>query len=127
MYGVWSRTIRLIEISTSEAMLSTKSAENIGYSETARALKWVFLAIYTVIGFIIVSPIVRSIIQQGLLFALLALVAIAVASVAVWRSVKTIDIKLEQTFEHRTLASLDSSSDLAEIEEIIASLERGGR
>jgi CPA2 family monovalent cation:H+ antiporter-2 len=127
MYGVWSRSIRLIEISTSEAMLSTKSAENIGYQDTAKALKWVFLAFYVVVGFIVVSPLIQSIIQQGLVFALLACVAIAVAGYALWRSVRTIDSKLEETFERRTFAPLDSSSDLAEIEEIIASLERAGR
>ncbi|OGS43765.1 MAG: hypothetical protein A3K76_05025 [Euryarchaeota archaeon RBG_13_57_23] len=127
MYGVWSRSIRLIEISTSEAMLSTKSAENIGYHDTAKALKWVFLAIYTVIGFIIVSPMVQSIIQQGIVFALLAITAVAVAGVAMWRSVKTIDKKLEETFKRRAFASMDTSSDLAEIEEIIAALERGSR
>jgi len=127
MYGVWSRSIRLIEISTSEAMLSTKSAENIGYHDTAKALRWVFLAIYTVIGFIIVSPMIQSIIQQGTVFALIAVFATAVAGVAMWRSVKTIDKKLEETFEHRGYATPDSSSDLAEIEEIIAALERGTR
>ena len=127
MYGVWSRSIRLIEISTSEAMLSTRSAENIGYHDTAKALKWVFLAIYTVIGFIIVSPMVQSIIQQGIVFALLAITAVAVAGVAMWRSVKTIDKKLEETFKRRAFASMDTSSDLAEIEEIIAALERGSR
>lgn len=127
MYGIWSRTIRLIEVSTSEAMLSTKSAEHIGYSDTAKALRWIFLAFYVVVGFIIVSPLVQSVIQQGVIFALLTVVAIAVAGAAMWRSVKTIDMKLGETFERKAFASYDSSSDLAEIEEIIATLERGGR
>jgi len=127
MYGVWSRTIRLIEISTSEAMLSTKSAESIGYHDTAKALKWVFLAFYVVVGFIVVSPLIQSIIQQGVVFAMLACAVITVAGAALWSSVKTIDRKLEETFEKRTFAALDTSSDLAEIEEIISALERGGR
>jgi Flp pilus assembly pilin Flp len=126
LYGIWSRTIRIIEVSTSEAMLTTKSAENIGYQDTARALKWVFLAFYIIVGFIVVSPLVHSMVQQGFLFALLVLAIIAVAIVALWGSVKTIDRKLSEIFEHTGASSLgETSADLAEIEEIIATMERG--
>ena len=126
LFGIWSRTIRLIEISTSEAMLSTKSAVNIGYQDTSKALKWVFLAIYMVVGFVVISPLINSLAQQGLTFALLAVPIIAVAIIALWGSVKTIDRKLTEIFEHRgTSAFGDSSADLAEIEDIIATMERG--
>lgn len=126
LFGIWSRTIRLIEISTSEAMLSTKSAVNIGYQDTSKALKWVFFAIYMVVGFIVISPLINSLAQQGLTFALLAVPIIAVAIIALWGSVKTIDKKLTEIFEHRgTSAFGDSSADLAEIEDIIATMERG--
>jgi CPA2 family monovalent cation:H+ antiporter-2 len=126
LFGIWSRTIRLIEISTSEAMLSTKSAVNIGYQDTSKALKWVFLAIYMVVGFVVISPLINSLAQQGLTFALLAVPIIAVAIIALWGSVTTIDKKLTEIFEHRgTSAFGDSSADLAEIEDIIATMERG--
>lgn len=128
MFGIWSRTIRLIEISTSEAMLSTKSAESIGYTETARALKWIFLAFYVVVGFVVVSPLIQSLVREGIVFALLAVSIIAVALLALWGSVKTIDRKLGELFEYKGAYSLpDSSSDLAEIEDIIAAMERGTR
>lgn len=139
MYGIWSRTMRLIHASTSEAMLGTKSAENIGYEATANSLKWAFLAFYVVVGFIIVSPLIQSIIHavvpgqdsgssdpSGLIFAIVVIVIIAVAVVALWGSLKTIDKKLEEVFENRGLSSYgDSSRDLAEIEDIITAMERG--
>jgi CPA2 family monovalent cation:H+ antiporter-2 len=126
MFGIWSRTIRLIEVSTSEAMLSTRSAENIGYQDTAKALKWIFLAFYMIVGFVVVFPLVHSMVQQGVIFALLAVSIIAVAIIAVWGSVKTIDKKLAEIFEHKRAAPFsDSSADLAEIEDIIATMERG--
>lgn len=125
MFGIWSRTIRLIEISTSEAMLSTKSAESIGYQDTVTALKWVFLAFYVIVGFIVVSPLLRSLIEQGILFAILSIAIIAVAIVALWGSVKTIDRKLTDIFDTRAgTPAVDSSTDLAEIEDIIAAMER---
>ncbi len=126
MFGIWSRTIRLIEVSTSEAMLSTRSAENIGYQDTAKALKWIFLAFYMIVGFVVVFPLVHSMVQQGVIFALLAVSIIAVAIIAVWGSVKTIDKKLAEIFEHKGATPFsDSSADLAEIEDIIATMERG--
>ena len=133
MYGIWSRTTRLIHASTSEAMLGTKSAENIGYEATANSLKWAFLAFYVVVGFIVVSPLIQSIVQQigddqrqsGLIFAIVVIVIIAVALVSLWGSLKTIDKKLEEVFEHRgTTLYRDSSTDLAEIEDIITAMER---
>jgi len=125
LFGIWSRTIRIIEISTSEAMLGTRSAENIGYQDTAKALKWLFLAVYAIVGFVLVSPLVNSLVQQGLIFALLAVSIIVVAIVALWGSVKTIDKKLVEIFERRGPSALEVSTDLAEIEDIIAAMERG--
>ncbi|MBU0623989.1 MAG: cation:proton antiporter [Candidatus Thermoplasmatota archaeon] len=125
LFGIWSRTIRIIEISTSEAMLGTRSAERIGYKDTAKALKWIFLAVYAIVGFVLVSPLVNSLVQQGLIFALLAASIIIVAIVALWGSVKTVDKKLVEIFERRGPSALEVSSDLDEIEDIIAAMERG--
>ena len=133
MYGIWSRTTRLIHASTSEAILGTKSAENIGYEATASSLKWAFLAFYVVVGFIIVSPLVQSIVQKitdpkvsGILFAIVVVVIIAVAVISLWGSIKTIDKKLEEVFDNRAMSPYgDSSRDLAEIEDIITAMERG--
>ncbi len=125
LFGIWSRTIRIIEISTSEAMLGTRSAESIGYHDTAKALRWLFLAVYAIVGFVLVSPLVNSLAQQGMIFALLAASIIVVAIVALWGSVKTIDKKLVEIFERRGPAALEASTDLAEIEDIIAAMERG--
>jgi len=128
MYGIWSRTIRLIEIGTSEAMLNTKSAENIGYQATASTLKFAFLAFYMIVGFILVSPLIGSLIERNIMFAILAGSIIAIALVALWRSVQTIDSKLEEMFVHREAMPFgDSSRDLAEIEDIIAEMESGRR
>jgi Flp pilus assembly pilin Flp len=79
-----------------------------------------------IVGFVVVFPLVHSMVQQGLIFALLAVSIIAVAVIAVWGSVKTIDRKLSEIFEHKgTSPFSDSSADLAEIEDIIATMERG--
>lgn len=126
MYGIWSRTIRLIEISTSEAMLATKSAEEIGYQATSNALKFAFLGFYAIVGFLAVSPFVSSMIEQNIIFAIVVVSIIAVAMVALWRSVKTIDAKLSELFEHKG-ASSEDSGDLAEIEDIITAMEGGKR
>jgi Kef-type K+ transport system membrane component KefB len=125
VFGIWSRTIRLIEISTSEAMLSTKSAENIGYHDTAKALKWIFLAFYLVVGFIVVSPLVQSLIEQGPVFAMLSAAVIVAAITAIWSSVQTIDKSLEGIFEGTASPAVgEPSTDLADIEDIITAMER---
>jgi len=125
--GVWRRTIRLIEVSTSEAMLTTKTAENIGYQATARALKWAFMCFYIILGFFAVSPLLHSMIHQNFGFAIVVVSAIAIAAIALWGSVKTIDTKLSEIFERgEPMRFDDSSRDLAEIEDIIAAME-GGR
>ncbi len=126
MYGLWSRTIRLIEVSTSEAMLSTKSAESIGYHATATALKYSFLGLYVILGLVAVSPFIRSIFQQDIIFAIVVVSIIAVAAVALWRSAKAIDAKLSEIFEPRPGMHFgDSSGDLDEIEDIITTMESG--
>ncbi len=126
MYGLWSRTIRLIEVSTSEAMLSTKSAESIGYHTTAKMLKLAFLGLYAIVGLVAVSPLIRSIFQQDIIFAIVVVSIIAVAAVALWRSAKAIDAKLSEIFEPRPGMHFgDSSGDLDEIEDIITTMESG--
>ncbi len=125
VFGIWSRTIRLIEISTSEAMLSTKSAENIGYHDTAKALKWIFLAFYLVVGFIVVSPLVQSLREQGPVFAMLSAAVIVAAITAIWSSVQTIDKSLEGIFEGTASPAVgEPSTDLEDIEDIITAMER---
>ena len=126
MYGIWSRTTRLVHASTSEAILGTRSAENIGYEATANSLKWAFLAFYVVVGFIVISPLVHSLVEQDYLFAIVVIVIVAVAVVSLWGSLRTIDRKLEEVFESRSSSPYgDSSRDLAEIEDIITAMERG--
>ncbi len=126
MYGLWSRTMRLIEISTSEAMLATKSAENVGYLATANTLKWAFLGLYVIIGLVVVTPFVHPLFQQSLVFAAVVLTIIALAIVALWRSAKTIDAKFAEIFEPRgPMRSADRSVELDEIEEIITTMESG--
>ena len=125
MKSIWTRTIRLVEVSTSEAMLGTRSAEYMGYNATSRALKLSILSIYVLIGFVIVSPMVGSMVQENLFFAIVALAIIAVIILALWSSIQTINSKLSEVFEHRGPAALAGNSrDLEEIEEIIAILER---
>jgi CPA2 family monovalent cation:H+ antiporter-2 len=127
LIGIWSRTVKLTEIGTSEAMLATKSAESVGYEATARSLKWALLGFYIFVGFIVASPLIRSVVQENIYFGLITLSVIATAIVVLWRSVQTVDMKLSEIFEHRDVIALgDSSRDLAEIEDIIAAME-GGR
>ena len=127
MIGMWRRTIRIIEVSTSEAMLMTKTAENIGYHTTAKALRLAFLGFYVIIGFLAVSPFIHSMLHQGFVFAIVVISIIVLAAVALWSSVKTIDAKLSEIFERKEPMSFgDSGRDLAEIEDIIAAME-GGR
>ncbi|MGQ9587066.1 MAG: cation:proton antiporter domain-containing protein, partial [Thermoplasmata archaeon] len=124
--GVWRRTTRIIEVATSEAMLGTKSAEKIGYQATVGSLRWGFLAFYIIIGFIAVSPIIRSLVEQTVIFGIVTVSIIAVAIVALWGSVQTIDRKLAEIFGQQEASPYgESSMDLAEIEDIIATMERG--
>jgi CPA2 family monovalent cation:H+ antiporter-2 len=128
LYSIWMRTIRLVEVSTSEAMLGTKSAEFMGYNATSKALKWSILGLYLFVGFIIVSPMLRSIVQGNIAFAIVVLAIIAVVLLALWSSIQTINSKLSEVFEHRgAIEVADTSSDLAEIEDIIAAMEREER
>lgn len=126
LVGIWSRTVRLTEIGTSEAMLATRSAEKVGYDATSRALKWSFLAFYIFVGFFVASPLVRMVVQENIYFAMVTLLAIAVAIAVLWRSVQTVDRKLSEIFEQRGVSGFsESSRDLAEIEDIIAAMEEG--
>jgi len=128
MKSIWVRSIRLVEVSTSEAMLNTKSAETMGYNATAKALRWSLLGLYIFIGFMIVAPVMHSMIQQNLMFAIIAIVVIAVVVLALWSSIQAINSKLSEVFEHRgSISVADTSRDLAEIEEIIAAMERERR
>jgi uncharacterized membrane protein len=118
----------MTEIATSEAMLTTKSAENIGYTTTAKTLKWAFLGFYVVVGFILLSPMLRSVVEQDIVFAVFLVSIVAVAVLALWGSARTIDSKLEEILEEREATPFSTSStDLAEIEDIIATMESGKR
>ena len=125
MYNVWSRTIRFVEVSTSEAMLTTKSGETVGYHATSKALKWAILGLYVAVGFVIVSPMLHSVLQENLLYIAIAVVVVFLVVVALWNSVQTINSKMCEVFEHRELAEdSGSSKELAEISEIISAMER---
>jgi len=125
MYNIWSRTIRFVEVSTSEAMLGTKSAETVGYSATAKALKWAILGLYVAVGFVIVSPVVHEIVQENLLFGIVAAVIVIMVIFALWNSVQTINAKMCEVFERKEMEK--TSMELDEIEGIIEAMERGGK
>jgi sensor histidine kinase YesM len=79
------------------------------------------------VGFVVASPLIRSVVQENIVFGIVTLSVIAVAIVILWRSVQTVDTKLAEIFEHKETSPFgDSSRDLAEIEDIIAAME-GGR
>jgi len=81
-----------------------------------------------IVGFVLISPLMGFLIERSIMFAVLALAIIAIALIALWRSVKTIDLKLEEIFVHREAMPFgDSSRDLTEIEDIIAEMESGRR
>jgi hypothetical protein len=128
MYNVWTRTIRFVEVSTSEAMLSTKSGEAMGYNATSKALRWSILGLYLAVGFVIVSPFVHSVLQENLLFAIFAIVMVSLVVGALWNSVQTVNAKMCEVFERRDTAEyIGSSKELTEISKIISTMEREER
>ncbi|MBU1158032.1 MAG: cation:proton antiporter [Candidatus Thermoplasmatota archaeon] len=126
MYNTWVRTIRFVEVSTSEAMLGTRSGEEMGYQATAKALRWTMLGLYLAIGFVIISPIVHSVVQENMVFYILVLGMITAVLVALWNSVQTVNDKMCEVFARtdRSTHESTSSKELAEISEIIAAMER---
>jgi len=128
MYSIWTRSIRFVEVSTSEVMLGTRSAEYVGYAHTASTLKWALLAFYLFIGLVVFLPIIHSRIQENTVFTLIALGTIAVVMLTLWNSVKTVNTKLSEVFERRQEERPgELSRDLMEIEDIIAAMERERR
>lgn len=127
MYNVWTRTIRFVEVSTSEAMLSTRSAETLGYSATSKAMKWAILGLYIAVGFVIVSPMLHSVLQENMIYVIIAVAAVSLVVIALWNSVQTVNSKMCEVFERKESAEyVDSSKELEEISEIIATMEREG-
>ena len=129
VYGIWNRTIRFVEISTSEAMLMTRSAAFVGYQVTAKALRWAILCLYLFVGFVILAPMVNSLLEENLLFAIFAIASIAVILATLWNSLQTVNSKLCEVFEERTTPkeSAQLSDELAEISEIIEAMEGSRR
>jgi CPA2 family monovalent cation:H+ antiporter-2 len=129
VYGIWNRTIRFVEISTSEAMLTTRSAAFVGYQVTAKALKWAMLCLYLFIGFVILAPMVNSLLEENLLFVLFAVTTIAIILAALWNSLQTVNSKLCEVFEGRRAPKgvSDLPDELAEISEIIEAMEGSRR
>lgn len=126
LYNVWARTIRFVEVSTSEAMLSTRSGETMGYHATSKALKWAILGLYVAVGFVIVSPMLTSELHENLAYLLIAVAVVSLVVIALWNSVQTVNSKMCEVFERREVAEyVDSSKELNEISDIIASMERG--
>lgn len=129
MYGIWTRTIRFVEISTSEAMLTTRSAAFVGYQVTAKSLRWALLCLYLLVGFVILAPMVRSFLEENTLFALFAIGTVAVIIAALWNSMQTVNSKLCEVFEGRTTETgrFERSDELREVSEIIEALEGSQR
>ncbi len=127
LYIMYIRSIRLIEVLTSEAMLSTRSAEYVGYSATARGLKWALFGFYVIVGFIITTPFIASIVEEGAVFAVVVGAIIVVATFALWNSVQIMNSKLSEVIaaaRKRSSAPLEPSREIAEIVEIISMMER---
>ena len=128
IYSVWSKTTRLVEVSTSEAMLVTRSAVYVGYQVTAKALKWALLGLYTFLGFMVVSPMVHSLLRQDILFVAFAIAVIAVIVLSLWNSAKGLNIKLGEAFERGDKADMPMpKNELREIVETIDAMEDSGR
>ncbi|MCU0860452.1 MAG: cation:proton antiporter [Thermoplasmata archaeon] len=126
--SIYHRTIRLVEVSTSEAMLSTRSAEFVGYTATSNAFKWLLLSVYVVVGFIVFSPIVISMVHEDLVYVAFALVIVVMIVIALRSSVRSIDSGLTEALEGSGAPeAAETSRDLVEIEEIIAEMERERR
>ncbi len=128
LYNVWARTIRFVEVSTSEAMLSTRSGETMGYHATSKALKWAILGLYIAVGFVVVSPMLRSVLHENVAYILMAVATVCLIVIALWNSVQTVNSKMCEVFERREVADyVDSSKELNEIRDIIETMERGKR
>ncbi|MGD9963334.1 MAG: cation:proton antiporter [Thermoplasmata archaeon] len=126
LYNVWTRTIRFVEVSTSEAMLSTRSGETMGYHATSKALKWAILGLYVAVGFVIVSPMLQSGLHENVVYLVIAVAVISLVVIALWNSVQTVNSKMCEVFERKEVAEyVDSSKELDETGDIIASMERG--
>ncbi len=127
VYNIWTRTIRLVEISTSEAMLATRSGLWVGYNATSKALKWTLLAFYIFVGFVAVAPTMHSLLQEDFLFAAFAIATISIVMVTLWGSIQTINKKLCEVFEQKPEVELPTEpEELAEIENVMELMEGDG-
>ncbi|MCJ7606950.1 MAG: cation:proton antiporter [Thermoplasmata archaeon] len=127
LYNIWTRTIRLIEIFTSETMLATKSGTWVGYQATSTALKWMFLGFYIFVGFVVVAPTMHALIEGDIVFAAFAVAIISVVMVTLWNSIQTINSKLCEVFEQKPDVDLPTEpEELAEIENMMELMEDYG-
>ena len=127
LYNIWTRTIRLVEISTSETMLATKSGTWVGYQATSTALKWMFLGFYIFVGFVVVAPTMHAMIEGDIIFAAFAVAIISVVMVTLWNSIQTINSKLCEVFEQKPDVDLPTEpEELAEIENMMELMEDYG-
>ena len=127
LYNIWTRTIRLVEISTSETMLATKSGTWVGYQATSTALKWMFLGFYIFVGFVVVAPTMHALIEGDIIFAAFAVAIISVVMVTLWNSIQTINSKLCEVFEQKPDVDLPTEpEELAEIENMMELMEDYG-
>lgn len=127
MFNIWRETIRFIEIATSEAMLSTQSAEYIGYQITSRLVSQIILAIYLLVTVVIISPILFDLSALDIRFALIA-VALAGGAIYLLRdSIQILNVRVGEAIHHRVLAEerRRASADLEQIMEIIKGMEEG--
>jgi hypothetical protein len=128
LYNVWCRTIRFVEVSTSEAMLATRSGEALGYHATSKALRWAIMGLYVTVGFVIISPLLRAVLHENIAYMMAAAAAVSIIVIALWNSVQTVNSKMCEVFQRKEVADyVDSSRELDEISEIISAMERDDR
>jgi CPA2 family monovalent cation:H+ antiporter-2 len=127
VYNIWTRTIRLVEISTSEAMLATRSGVWVGYQATSTALKWTLLGFYIFVGFVAIAPTMHSLLKEDLSFAAFAVVIISAVMAALWSSIQTINKKICEVFEEKLDVDLPTEpEELADIEDVMELMEGDG-
>jgi hypothetical protein len=81
------------------------------------------------VGFVILAPMIHSILAENLLFALFAIGTVAVILAALWNSMQTVNSKLCEAFEGRTASpgTPELPSDVKEVIEAIEAMEGTNR
>lgn len=127
MLNIWRETIRFIEITTSEAMLSTQSAEYVGYQTTSRLVSQIILVVYLLVAVVVVAPVLFNLTALDPLFALVAAALGGGAAYLLWDSIKLLNVRVTEAISHQVLAEENrrASADLEQIMDIIKGMEEG--